>query len=102
MAITVTTAMVDLKLKAGNARPTVQNFNASGPAVPLALGAHHVLTAMSGGEDTVTLRELEVAMFLAAYVDKERVGSALVVSTAWSLEIRVNRNVDWDPCNCGC
>ena len=77
MAINVTSAMVDLKLKAGNGRPTVQNFNASGPDVLLALGAHHVLTAMSGGEDTVTLRELEVAIILAAYVDKERVGSAL-------------------------
>ena len=49
MAVQITSAMTDIKLAAGNGRPTVQNFNASGPDVPLALGAHHVLRLMSGG-----------------------------------------------------
>ena len=45
MAVQITSAMTDIKLVAGNGRPTVQNFNASGPGtllVPL-FGRVHVL-----------------------------------------------------------
>ena len=57
--------MTDLRLSAGNGRPTLANFNASGPDVPLDLGQAHVLCLMSGGATTVTLRELEVAVTAA-------------------------------------
>ena len=86
MAVQITSAMTDIKLVAGNGRPTVQNFNAAGPDVPLALGAQHVLRVMSGGEATVTLRELEVMMFLSVYVDKERLGATLLLTSSWSLD----------------
>ena len=86
MAVQITSSMTELKLVSGNGRPTAANFTAAGPDVPLALGAGHVLRAMSGGETTVTLRELEVAMFLAVYVDRERVGDTVLISSAWSLD----------------
>ena len=86
MAVAPTSAMVDLRLQAGNGRPTAQNLTASGPDIPLALGAAHVLRLMSGGQDKVTLRELEVAMFLATYVDKERLGALQLTSVMWSLD----------------
>ena len=86
MAVQITSSMTELKLVSGNGRPTAANFTAAGPDVPLALGAGHVLRAMSGGETTVTLHELEVAMFLAVYVDRERVGDTVLVSSAWSLD----------------
>ena len=76
--------MTELKLSHGNGRPTAANITASGPDVPLALGANHVLRSMSGGEATVTLRELEVAMFLSLYVDKERLGDQQVLSVSLS------------------
>ena len=78
--------MTELKLVSGNGRPTAANMTAAGPDVPLALGAAHVLRSMSGGEATVTLRELEVAIFLSVYVDKERLGAQQVLSVSLSLE----------------
>ena len=64
--------MVDLRLSAGNGRPTQQNFTAPGPDIPLDLGQAHVLSLMSGGATSVTLRELEVAVTAAVFIDSTR------------------------------
>ena len=85
MAANPTPAMVDLQLSAGNGRPTQQNFTASGPDIPLDLGPDHVLRRMSGGAATVTLRELEVAVTAAVFVDREALGSTRLQLVAWSL-----------------
>ena len=86
MAAPLNANATDLKLVAGNGRPTVANITASGPDVPLALNANHVLRTMSGGDATVTLRELEVAMFLSVYIDRERIGDLRFLSMSWSLD----------------
>ena len=85
MAANPTPAMVDLRLSAGNGRPTQQNFTASGPDVPLDLGQAHVLCLMSGGETTVTLRELEVAITAAVFIDREKLGATRLQLVSWSL-----------------
>ena len=77
--------MIDLRLSEGNGRETTQNFNASGPDIPLVLGQAHVLSLMSGGATTVTLRELEVAVTAAVFVDREQLGSTPVQLISWSL-----------------
>ena len=80
-----TVAMTSLKLAAGNGRPTAQNFAASEPDVPLELGAANVLCLMSGGETKVTLRELEVAITTAVYMDREKLGSLSLLMQCWAL-----------------
>ena len=85
MAVVPTSAMTDLRLSAGNGRPTLANFNASGPDVPLDLGQAHVLCLMSGGATTVTLRELEVAVTAAVFVDREQLGDQRLQLVSWSL-----------------
>ena len=44
-----------------------------------------MLSLMSGGATTVTLRELEVAVTAAVFVDREQLGSTPVQLISWSL-----------------
>ena len=85
MAANPTPAMVDLRLSAGNGRPTQQNFTASGPDIPLDLGQAHVLSLMSGGATSVTLRELEVAVAAAVFIDRDTLGATQLQSVSFSL-----------------
>lgn len=85
MAVAPTSAMTDLRLSEGNGRPTLANFNGSGPDIPLDLGQAHALCLMSGGATTVTLRELEVAVTAAVFIDREQLGDLRVQLISWSL-----------------
>ena len=85
MAAVPTPAMIDLRLSAGNGRETAANFAASGPDIPLVLGQAHVLSLMSGGATSVTLRELEVAVTAAVFVDREQLGATQLQLVCWSL-----------------
>ena len=85
MAVNPTPAMVDLRLSAGNGRPTQQNFTASGPDIPLDLGQAHVLSLMSGGATSVTLRELEVAVAAAVFINRDALGATQLQMVSYAL-----------------